>query len=174
MFLIAGWLFVVRSVLSSPPSFICEVASARGMGRSNWIRSVCIEAAPVHPLTGILWTVSMWSTSGHVRWWWMWLNLSPLWLVRKQKGQMCGDVCWRESRMRLIETAPLSSVWSCWCGRCTLLGSWFGSRLAHTHCCAWLLARLGCKIRSFFCAWLALGYKFKYPIGDVCVPLPTM
>ena len=45
MFLIAGWLFVVRSVLSSPPSFICEVASARGMGRSNWIRSVCIEAA---------------------------------------------------------------------------------------------------------------------------------
>ena len=38
-------MFVVRSVLSSPPSFICEVASARGMGRSNWIRSVCIEAA---------------------------------------------------------------------------------------------------------------------------------
>ena len=42
-------------MLSLPPSFICEVASARGMGRSNWIRSVCIEAAPVHPLTGILW-----------------------------------------------------------------------------------------------------------------------
>ena len=43
-------MFVVRSVLSSPPSFICEVASARGMGRSNWIRSVCIEAA-VRPST---------------------------------------------------------------------------------------------------------------------------
>ena len=38
-------MFAVSAVLSSPPSFICEVASARGMGRSNWIRSVCIEAA---------------------------------------------------------------------------------------------------------------------------------
>ena len=38
-------MFVVSTVLSSPPSFLCEVASARGMGRSNWIRSVCIEAA---------------------------------------------------------------------------------------------------------------------------------
>ena len=42
-------MFVVSTVLSSPPSFICEVASARVMGRSNcrsnWIRSVCIEAA---------------------------------------------------------------------------------------------------------------------------------
>ena len=38
-------MFVVSTVLSSPPSFICEVASARGMGRRNWIRSVCIEAA---------------------------------------------------------------------------------------------------------------------------------
>ena len=99
--------------------------------------------------------------------------LSLLTVREKTKTNRCGQVCicetsvWVWLRQHLSSDLPVGAV-DAPCLVAGLVAVWLRATGA------WLLCCLGSKTKTFSCTWQGYSYKFRYPMGVVCDPVPSI